>query len=224
MVTMPFVLRPSLVLLVAAFVAATPLQAQENNRASREREALRRAQQALRSAQEQQSALQREKAALAAERDKLDEAARRNAAQLGSAQAQASRTRGELQRVEAERDRLKTELEELRSASAGREQAWQARQQELETALREARALLAERTQTVTTVRGLLERSTAALADAEGKNGELYAIGRRLLDELRERGAGTGLLGLEQVKLENRAEALRTEIEAQRLLGNTAVR
>lgn len=210
--------------LVAALLVGAGVHAQDNTKASREREALRRAQQALRSAQEQQSALQREKAALAAERDKLDESARRSAAQLGSAQAQAARQRSELVRLQAEHDRLKTELDELRQASAAREQALQARQDELAKALQDSQALLAERTQSIAAVRGLLERSTGALADAEAKNRELYTLGRRLLDELRERGAPAGLFGFDQVKLENRAEALRDEIEAQRLIGATTAR
>lgn len=191
--------------------------AQDDKRASREREALRRTQQALRSAQEQQATLQREKAALAAEKDKLDDAAKKASAQLGSAQAQAGRARGELAKTEAELAQVRGELEMLKTASAGREQALQTRVDELTIALREHQRLLAERSQTVSTVTTLLQRSTEALAGAESKNRELYGIGRQLLDAYR-RGGGEGVFGLDAVKLENEAEALRTEIEARRLV------
>ena len=59
--------------------------------------------------------------------------------------------------------------------------------------------------------------ATEALAGAESKNRELYGIGRQLLDAYR-RGGGEGVFGLDAVKLENEAEALRTEIEARRLV------
>ncbi len=218
-------MTPGRARLLAAMLAAVlgsalavPALAQDDKRASREREALRRAQQALRSAQEQQSALQREKAELAAEKDKLDAAAKKSNAQLGALQSQAGRARADLARTEGELAQLRTELETLKRSAAERDAAQLARIDELGKALQEHQRLLAERTQTVTTTTTLLERSTQALGRAETQNGELYAISRRLLDEVRRLGGSEGLIGLDSVKLENRAEALRSEIEAQRLV------
>lgn len=214
--------RWSVAALAIGLLLAAGVHAQDDKHAAREREALRRAQQALRSAQEQQATLRHEKAALSAERDKLDEAARRSASQLVNARAEATRLRTERARAETEREQLRAELEVQRSAGAGREQALQVRGEELARALQDTRRLLAERTQSLAAVRSLLERSTAALVDAEAKNRELYAIGNKLVDELRERGAPEGLFGFDRVRLENRAESLRSEIDAQRLTGGAA--
>lgn len=213
--------RTRLLVALLGLVLAGASLAQDDKRSSREREALRRTQQALRSAQAQQATLEREKAALAAEKDKLDDAAKKASAQLGSAQAQAGRARGELAKTESELALVRAELEALKSTSAGREQTLQSRVEELSTALREHQRLLAERSQTVTTVTTLLQRSTQSLANAEAKNRELYGIGRQLL-EAHRRAGGEGVFGLDAVKLENEAEALRTEIEARRLVSGTA--
>lgn len=212
--------RTRLLVALLGLALAGASMAQDDKRASREREALRRTQQALRSAQEQQATLLREKAALAAEKEQLDVAAKKASAQLGSAQAQAGRARGELAKTEAELAQLRGELEALKNAGAGREQALQTRVETLTTSLQESQRLLAERSQTVSTVTMLLQRSSEALAGAEAKNRELYGIGRRLLEVYR-RGGGEGVFGLDAVKLENEAEALRSEIEAQRLVSGS---
>jgi chromosome segregation ATPase len=202
---------------------ASAASGQDDKRATREREALRRAQQALRGAQEQQTTLQREKAALAAEQEKLVEAAKRNGAQLGAAQAQAGRSRAELTRVRAELETLRGELETLRSTSTAQQQALQARGDEQAQQLQQAQRLLAERAQALSAVAQLLERSTTSLADAEAKNRQLHAIGLKVIDDYRGKG-GDGspgvrdpFFGLKQVQLEDRAEALRTELDALRV-------
>jgi len=202
---------------------AAPAGAQDDKRAAREREALRRTQQALRSAQEQQTTLQREKAALAAEKEKLDEAIKRNGAQLGAAQAQAGRSRSELAQVRAELEQLRGELEALRKSGATQQQALQTRGDELARQLQQTQRLLAERTQALSSVAVLLERSTLALTDAEAKNRQLYGIGLKMIDDYRGKGNDAAFavrdpfFGLKQVQLEDRAEALRSELDALRL-------
>ncbi len=210
--------------LVAALLlasAAGPVGAQDDKRASREREALRRSQQALQKAQEAQSTLQREKAALTAERDKLDIEAKRSGAALEGAQGQARSLRAELSRVQAEVKAAQTQLARLQEEGRQALVAQQSRAESLEKSLAEARRQLAERATTVASVTALLTRSTEALAEAERKNRELYALGRRLIDEYRSEvgSAREPFLQLQQVKAENRAEELRSQMEAQRLVG-----
>ena len=207
--------------------AAGPAVAQDDKRASREREALRRAQQALRSAQEQQATLLREKEALSADKARLDEEGKRAQAALGAARAQAGRARTEQTKLEAEREQLRAELDTLRGTLAARDQALaaaQSRQDELGRALQDAQRIGAERTQTARNVTTLLERATARLADAEGRNRQLYDVGLKMLEELRARGGGTGFIGFDAVRLENHAEALRSELEAHRLVGGPVAR
>ncbi len=208
---------------VVCVCLVAPAQAQDDKRATREREALRRTQQALRTAQEQQSTLLREKAALAAEKDKLDQAAKRNGAQLGAAQSMANRSRNELAQARVELDTLRTELETLRKTSTTQQQLLQTRSDEQAQQLQQAQRLLAERVQALSAVARLLESSTRSLADAEAKNRQLYTIGLTLVDEHRGRNPdGSSSLvdpffGLKQVQLEDRAEALRSELDALRL-------
>lgn len=208
---------------ILCVLLATSASAQDDKRATREREALRRTQQALRSAQEQQTTLQREKAALAAEKEKLNEAVQRNGAQLGAAQAQAGRSRSELAQARAELEQSRSELETLRKSSTTQQQSLQTHGDELAQQLQQTQRLLAERSQALSSVAVLLERSTLALTDAEAKNRQLYGIGLKLIDDYRGKGNDGGLavrdpfFGLKQVQLEDRAEALRSELDALRL-------
>mgnify|MGYP000434842916 CR=1 FL=1 len=210
----------TMLLVAAALAAAGPAGAQNDTRVSREREALRRSQQALQKSQEAQSSLQREKAALAAEKDKLDGEAKRSGQALEGAQAQSRTLRAELSRAQAALAQAQAELARLRDDGKQAAAAQQARAVALEQSLGEARRLLAERATTVASVTELLSRSTAALAEAERKNRALYALGRKLIDEYRSEtgSAREPFLQLQQVQSENRAEELRTQIEAQRLL------
>ncbi|MEY4563831.1 MAG: hypothetical protein RLZZ618_3108 [Pseudomonadota bacterium] len=208
-----------------ACAMALPASAQDDKRASREREALRRSQQALQRVQQQHSSLEKEKASLAAEKTRLDGEVKRVSEQVGSSQAQARTARAELGKTQAERQRLQAELDTLRSASERDKQTAQARIDVLTQELAESRRLVAERTQAVQSVGKLLSRATDALGRAEQKNRDLYAIGMGLLDGYR-RGDTQGsaalrepFVGLASVQRENEAERLRTEIEAQRVAG-----
>lgn len=204
--------------LCLAWPAVAP--AQDDKRASREREALRRAQQALRSAQEQQAALVREKDALGTQKALLDQQARQAQAQLGAARALASKVRNDLQAAQAERDQLRAELDALRHTLATRDQAAQAaqvRQAETAQALQDAQRQIAERTQTIQAISTLLERATTRLAEAEAKNQQLHGQGLAMIEELRARGGGPSFIGFESVRLENHAESLRSQLDAQRL-------
>ena len=207
-------LRP----LVLALGVALSLScaAQDDNRASREKEALRRTQAALRQAQEQQAALAKEKDDLAGQRDKLHEAAKRSQAQLTA-------SRGDAARLNAGLGRAADEL----AATKARDDA---ARKELEDRLAEQGQRLAaaqrtsdERARANASLTALLEHATRSLAAAEKANGEMHALGLQMIDRIRGRQAGVEggvndpVLGFGQIRLENEAEALRDKLEATKL-------
>ena len=202
----PSAARWAVALLLAALACSGPVHAQQD-RDSREREALRRVQQALRDAQAENASLQQARAALAAEKDALaaraaglDDALRRSegrAAQAAVAQQRTQQLQAEAAELRAQRDMALTQLQAL-----GRQ-------------LQEARSLNAN-------LRTLLERSTAAQASLQARNQALYDVGRQAIELYRARdpvavwSSRNPLLGLEQVRIENAAEALRDRLEAAR--------
>lgn len=203
------------VMMLCAGLAATG-QAQDA-KVSKEREALRRAQTALRAAQEQQSSLQ-------ADRDKAlaDAQAARQA--VSGAQAQAAGIAQRLKARETELDTLRGQLQSAREAQQDAEARAAQREQGLQQQLQALRQESGARLQANQALAELLERSTRSLADAEAKNRQLHAIGLDLLRRWQGRPAlDTALLqdpvlGLTAVRFEDQAEALRTALEAQRLV------
>ena len=210
----------AMALTLAFLSSARPAAAEDDKRATREREALRRSQLALRSAQESQAALQRDKAGLVLERDKLDAESKRTGKALEGAQAQSRQARGDLARAQAALAAAQAELEKAREESQRARTTLQTRLDELERGLADARRQLAERTASNTTIAALLARSTEALTDAERRNRELYSLGRKLLDELRGEAGGLRepFLQLGRIENENRAEELRSQIDKQQIV------
>lgn len=205
--------RLAIALLALASVTA---QAQDSNKVSKEREALRRAQAALRAAQEQQSTLQAEKA-------KAETEAAEAQKDAASAKAQIAGTAARLKAREAELEALKAQLQAAREAQAQGEARASEREQALQQQLLAARQEGAARQQANQSLVALLERSTTALADAEAKNRKLYAIGQDLVQRWTGRSPlDTALqqdpvLGLTAVKFEDQAEKIRAELAAQRV-------
>ena len=200
---------------------ALPAIAQDDaGRAAREREALRRTQAALKQSQEQQAALAREKADLSSQltsqRDSLGASSRRAQSQLIASQSEAARMRAELAHVSAE-------LAALRGQADVDAKAAQVQTQELAKRVDDATRLAAERTRTAASLTALLERATQLLAAAEKSNREMHAYGLQLIDEVRGRASGDAstavdpVLGLRQVRIENRAEELRDGLDALKL-------
>jgi chromosome segregation ATPase len=196
-------------LALALLTSALPVQAQE--RASREREALRRVQQALRTAQDEQGALQREKAKLSAEKEslsqdmgKLDGELKRTASKVGAAQAEARAAQARAGQLESDLGTARTELEALRAQN---EQ--QGRQ------LQESQAR-------VKAVTAMLERSTQTQKLLEARNQQLYKVGVSVVEVYRSRNPASTLarqaavLGMDEVKLENVAEAWLDRLEEAR--------
>ena len=215
-------LLPSLALpLALSFMLAVPAHAQEEaGRASREREALRRAQSALKQSQEQQATLTREKFDMTAERDKLGDSAKRAESQLGASRATAARASTELARVTAELSTVRTQAEADKQAY---KQAAQLRADELAKRLDEASRVAAERTRTVGSLTGLLERSTLALTAAEKANRDMFGFGQQMIEQVRNSTAADTflgsdpVLGFNQVRLENQAEGLKDRLAALKL-------
>jgi gas vesicle protein len=202
--------------------ASAPLLAAENT-ASREREALRRSNAALNEARQQIATLQNQN--LASQREK--DAAVGEAAE---AEQRASAATARERRQQQELLQLRNELQsqQQRAAQALKDHSGQAAQSE-QSAKEQARQLdtlrreLAQRTQAVAAVTQLLERATQALADAEEKNRQMHLLARQALALYRGKSSDDAaaqqelFLGLAQIRIDNVAEELRTQLDAQRL-------
>ncbi|RTL33475.1 MAG: hypothetical protein EKK53_28110 [Burkholderiales bacterium] len=191
--------------------------AQDNNKASKEREALRRSQAALRAAQEQLAALQADKAKTDAELQSARKEAQGAKAQIAGSTARVKTRDEELVALRQQLEAAKKSQQDGQVAAADREA-------ELQKLLQASRQESAARLQANQTLAQLLERSTKALADAEAKNRQLYELGQQLV--ARWRGRSTldktlledPVLGLTAVRFEDEAEKLRAELEAARLV------
>lgn len=210
---------PSLLGLIFLAVTLTcgPAGAADDAKGGRDKEALRRVQQALRQSQAKLQAVQDERALLQTQHSALEAKAAEAEKELTSTQGQVRSLRAELARSQAEGKRLSGELASLKTSS-------QAEQTALQGRLDDLGRRLTEHQQTLANVTNLLGHSTQALSTAEEKNRQLYAIGRDVIARYHNKGIGEVLaqqepvFGLREVTLENEAEALRTQIEAQRLV------
>lgn len=200
-----------------ALLAVTCLAAQaQDAKPSKEREALRRAQAALRAAQEQQSTLQADKARAEAEVS----SAKKDAL---AARAQVAGSAARLKAHEAELQALRAQLQATRQAQTQGDAKAIEREQALQQQLLALRQQSDERQQANQALTRLLERSTQALAAAEAKNHQLYAIGQDLVQRYTGRSPldtalqQDPLLGLTAVHFEDQAEKLRAALDANKL-------
>lgn len=211
----PYLKRAILLACCAGLCAVLPAQAQDA-KVSKEREALRRTQSALKAAQEQQSGLVADKAKL--EQEKL--LAEQDA---GKARAQVSGQVVRLKALEQQTQKLQADLQAAEAAKSALEAAAGTREKELQQQLLAARRESAERQQAVQVTARLLERSTLALQEAEAKNRKLHSVGEEAIKRYLSRtpseitGIGDPLFGFNDIRLENVAEELRMQMEAQRV-------
>lgn len=188
----------------------------QDAKVSKEREALRRAQTALRAAQEQQSTLQADKAKAEADAASAQK-------DIAAAKAQIAGSAARLKAREAELDALRAQLQAAKDAQQLADAKATEHEQALQQQLLAARQEAAARQQANQALTQLLERSTAALADAEAKNRKLYALGQDLVQRYIGRSpVDTALqqdpvLGLTAVRFEDQAEQLRAELAAARV-------
>ena len=200
---------------IALLLVAGAMAQAQDAKVSKEREALRRAQTALRAAQEQQSTLQADKAK--AEADAAG--AHKEAA---AAKAQVAGGAAKLKAREADLEALRVQLQAAKAAQQQGDVKAAEREQALQQQIAAARQEAAARQQANQALAQLLERSTTALADAEAKNHQLYALGMDLVQRYTGRSTlDTALqqdpvLGLTAVRFEDQAEKLRAALEMQR--------
>lgn len=204
---LPHVMRALLLALLTTSLAL-PAMAQDDKRASREREALRRAQQQVQKSTQDLSALQQKFDAAEQERAKL-------ADEVGGAQTRAQneaargqRLQRDLQTVTSERDALKTRSAE----QEGKLQELTAKLAQLDRDLTVAR----QRGQQLDTQGAGLREQVAA---CENRNTQLYATGRSLIEQCRDRSAKDTVLRLEpftgmgRVGIENMLETHRDKLD-----------
>jgi len=193
------------------FGAAGMAHAQDQ-KAVREREALRRAQQQLQQATQARTELQGK---VDASEKELDDARR----SLDKAKARASSEGSKNKQLQEELTTTKAELQALQTQKAELEQRLAATATRLSEVDKELARSQAQRK--------LLEASVQAgnrqITSCVQSNKELYATGRGLIEECRNPD-GAGLLrpesfsGMGRVALENRLEAFRDRLDAGKIL------
>lgn len=209
-------MRKSMALALICASLAAPSLAQDG-KASKEKEALRRAQMALRAAQEQQSSLM-------AERDRAEAQAASARKEVGAARALHQGAAARLKATEAEAAESRSQLQATRQSLQDAQALAAERDREQQQQVLALRQESAARLQANLALTELLQRSTKALADAESKNHQLHAIGQDLVRRwLDRKPLDTALLqdpvlGLTAVRFEDQAEALRSALEAHRLV------
>lgn len=229
---LPNVMR-SLLLLLLATSLALPTMAQESKRDSREREALRRAQQQVQKSAQDLSALQQKFDAAEQERAKLADEVGGALSRAKSESARGQRLQRDLQNVTGERDALQTlttgQERKLQELTAEHERKLQALNAEQERKLQELTAKNEQLARDLTGAQqrgrqldtqgaGLRER----VAACEDRNTQLYATGRSLIEQCRDRSATDTVLRLEpftgmgRVGIENMLETHRDKLEEQK--------
>ena len=208
-------------------IAQAQAQAQaQTSAATRDTETLRRMQRNLQQAQQERDTAQAEKAALQRERETEAGQQKQAQARLANLQRDAQAERSQLQAVQAQVASLE---QQLQAAQKAQQDAGQASTTAQAAWARERQALrqdLDGRTQTNLALVAQLAIARTALEEARRNNQALHAMGLELLDLYRQApdGAqwqrGEQLLGLAGVRLEERAEKARTQLDAA-LVGRT---
>ena len=225
---MASLIAAALLLVFTASVSAQANNANNTNsadsaRVARQREALRRSQEALKLATEQQAQLLREKTQLATEKAKLDEDSRRQGAQLGGLRSEVVKLRADVSRMTVELDAERRAAAGVTATATASQQTAAAQAADLSQRLAKTERDLRERTQTLTALSALTERSSKALFAAETANRQMHSFGLQLIEQLRTTARSGNLMGLQpaigfaEVRLENEAEALRDKLDALKL-------
>jgi chromosome segregation ATPase len=204
----------TLLTLLALMLAAPSVQADE--RASREREALRRAQLALRDAQAATVSLQQEKAQESAQ---LHEEIKQTSAQLNRAQSRAKSSERE---VTALTQKLALETKQREEQAAQLQQA-KTQIDGLTIALQESRNKVSNLEKLAQAHEADLNVTRARVGACEAKNEKLYAYGTELLAAYQRKGPLDALLqrepllGLKQVEIDNVLQEYRDKLDFEKL-------
>jgi hypothetical protein len=209
----PLLAGLALGLLCAAWPAA---QAQTN---PREADRLQRMQRNLQQVQQERDAARAEAEALRREQQAQTQAAEAGRARLGSLQAEARRNRETSLQWQAQAEQLQAALAQARAAAGDAERT---HAEALAQAARDQARLQAELQGLRQTNQALVARlgaSNQAQADLKDRVLQLHALGLELLDQYRSAEgpnawtAGSGVLGLSQVRREDRAEQARKRLD-----------
>ena len=198
-------------------LSSNPTWAQTSDTASRERTQQRRAQAALQEAQTKLDALQVEKAALIAEKTSMSADLQRQRAASRSQQTQRE------QALLAQIEQLRRDVATGTASQQQGEAQGTEREGQLQLQLSKARQALVELQQSNTGLAALLARKTEVLSAAEEKNRELHGLGmlaiERWLNKTQFEGSlqSEPLFGINGVRVQDSAEALRARMDAQRL-------
>jgi chromosome segregation ATPase len=149
----------------------------------------------------------------------LQEDLKKQSAQRQSLSSQLAGAKRELAKLQAEREGIDAQ----RAASDKDNEALKARVLALEQQLTLSQRELEARAQSINRLTALVGASAQALSNAETKNRQLYAAGMKAVDAYRSKGFGDvaaqrePVFGLRAVDLENAAEGLRSQLDAERL-------
>jgi DNA repair exonuclease SbcCD ATPase subunit len=185
------------------------------DQATRERQALKRAQQQAQKAAKDLAGVQEKLTTIEAEKAKVTEELGGIKASLQTQSGRAATLQKQLLAMTEERDTLKQQSIEQRTASEQIVQGLNTRLSQLEREL----SLALEQGKKLEAVRAGQVQQMAACED---RNARLYAVGRSVVDECRDRSARDTSLRLEpftgiaRVEIENRLEAQRDQLDAQK--------
>jgi len=210
-------LSRSLLLVCLGLALASSAVAQQDKKASREREALRRAQQQVQKANQDLAALQEKMTAIEQERGQLASEVESSKARASSEAARGRKLEQDLKALQAERDKL---------VSVRAEQDTQLKERAERVAkLERDLAQAIERGKQLDTQSAAQLRQTEA---CEVRSGQLYKAGRELLDECRVLSTVNleTISGSARTQVENRLELHRDRLEEARSGGavSTAVK
>ncbi len=214
--------RPALRLAICAMLAlatawpelaTAQAQADPEREARRQRLQLQRAQAELEEAAAQRDALQAAKAAAEGKARQQQTAAAAGARNLAASKADIARQQTVIETLQAALLAQVEASKRLQTEAAARESALR---EELAAARRDS----ADRLQTVRALSGLLERSTAAMRQAENRIDALYKAGLTAVEQYRTEAVKgdislTDPLGWRAVRRENTVDALRDGLERQ---------
>lgn len=210
----------SIGLILALGVIAPTIDAADNKKASREREALRRAQQQLQLLQQEKSALAQRESTLTAELEDAKQRAGALGATVEKAEArsqssiaEAARLRKELASVSADRDAIRQRLTDAEAKIAATAAAHAQSDAQLKLAQRSAEQLKHDG-----------EQKAQAIQSCENKNRKLYQLNVELVNRFNNRTAFDALLEaepftqLKRVEIENLLEEYRDKVDAERVV------
>lgn len=198
-------------ILVGAMTAAPVWAASD----SREKQMLRRMQQQVQQIEQARALAEQEKAVALADK----ESAEREVEKLGAAQRQLSGERTARGRAERELRTLQAEMEALKLKLAETETKLVAS----ETSLRKTAQTLTQTESAKKQIENQLAGRQQDLKTCQTHNGQLYVIGREMLQKYREKSCQDALAqaepftGLKKVEVENLLETYRDKLDDQKL-------